>query len=139
MDILLEKSINRGLWAGGLNFAMSVHQKSLTFLTDGCLFFLQPWRMATTYLSLRLLPPPPPPLPPHPGGHHHDLVGRGLPWVGVALRVGVRVDVVRVVVDVVPVVVVVGVADEKVGDVEDGEEEGDEAERAAVAGSLDKC
>ena len=62
--------------------------------------------------------------------HHAHLVGRGLAGIGVALRVGVEVLIVGVVVDVVAVVVVVGVAHEEVDNVEDGEEEGDQAERA---------
>ena len=58
------------------------------------------------------------------------LVGGRLPRVGIALRVGVEVGAVRVVVDVVAVVVVVGIAHQQVDNVEDGEEEGDDAEGA---------
>ena len=59
--------------------------------------------------------------------------------IGVALRVRIVVCVEVVLVDVVPVVVVVGVADQHVDDVEDGEEEGDDAECAhAAAGCEEK-
>ena len=56
--------------------------------------------------------------------------GRHSVGVCVALGVVAGVDVSEVVVDVVAVVVVVGVAHEEVDNVEDGEEEGDQAERA---------
>ena len=60
-------------------------------------------------------------------------VRAGLVRIGVALRVRIVVCVEVVLVDVVPVVVVVGVADQHVDDVEDGEEEGDDAECAHAA------
>ena len=64
--------------------------------------------------------------------HYHHLVGRGLAGVGVALGVGIVIDILGIVIDVIAVVVVVGITGNQVDDVEHREEKSNNTEGADI-------
>lgn len=74
-----------------------------------------------------------PPPPAHPRRRDHRLVGAGLTGVGVALHVGVIVQVSLVAIEIILVVVVVCVGDKKIHNIEQGEEKCNDAKCADSA------